>query len=74
MSKQFAAFYVSWRDAKNRPLGLFADEAAYGKAAGRALEAKLNELAQDGWILDRVIPASGLTARQVAAFTIIVFK
>ena len=74
MSKQFAAFYVSWRDAKKRPLGLFADEAAYGKAASRALEAKLNELAQDGWILDRVIPASGLTARQVAAFTIIVFK
>jgi len=74
MSKQFAAFHVSWRDAKRRPLGIVADETAYGRAAARALEAKLNELAEEGWILDRIMPASGLTARQTSAFTIIVFK
>lgn len=74
MSKQYASFYVSWRDAKNRPLGLFADEASYSAAAARALEAKLNQIAEEGWILDRVIPATGLTAKQVAAFTIVAFK
>lgn len=74
MSKQFAAFHVSWRDAKPRPLGIMADEAAYGRAAARALEAKLNQLAEQGWILDRVIPATGLTPRQTSAFTIVVFK
>lgn len=74
MSKQFAAFHVSWRDAKRHPLGIVADEAAYSRAAARALEAKLNDLAEEGWILDRVIPASGLTPRQTSAFTIIVFK
>lgn len=74
MSKQFASFHVSWREAKKRPIGIFADDAAYARAAAQALEAKLNELAQDGWILDRVIAGSGLTARQSAAFTIIVFK
>jgi len=74
MSKQFASFYVSWRDAANRPLGLAMDDAAYGRAAAQALEAKLNDLAQEGWILDRVIPASGLTPRQSSAYTVIVFK
>lgn len=74
MSKQFASFHVSWRDAKRRPWGLFADEAAYGRSAARALEEKLNDLALEGWILDRVIPAGGITPRQTAAFTIIVFK
>jgi hypothetical protein len=74
MSKQFAAFHVSWRDANRRPLGIIADETAYGRAAAQALEAKLNELAGEGWILDRIIPASGLTPRQTSAFTVIVFK
>ena len=74
MSKQFAAFHVSWRDASRRPLGIIADETAYGRAAAQALEAKLNELAGEGWILDRIIPASGLTPRQSSAFTVIVFK
>lgn len=74
MSKQFAAFHVSWRDARRRPLGIVANEATYGRAAADALEAKLNELAEAGWILDRVIPAAGLTPRQTSAFTIIVFK
>ena len=74
MSKQFAAFHVSWRDASRRPLGIIADETAYGRAAAQALEAKLNELAGEGWILDRIIPASGLTPRQTSAFTVIVFE
>ena len=74
MSKQFGSFHVSWRDAKRKPFGLFADDASYARAAARALEAKLNTLAQDGWILDKVIPATGWTAKQTAAFTIIVFK
>lgn len=74
MSKQFASFHVSWRDAKRRPLGLFSDDAAYARAAAQALEAKLNDLAQEGWILDRVIPAAGLTPKQTAAFTVVVFK
>ena len=74
MSKQFASFHVSWRDAKRRPLGLFSDDSSYARAASQALEAKLNDLAQEGWILDRVIPATGLTPKQTSAFTIIVFK
>lgn len=74
MSKQFASFHVSWRDAKRRPLGFLSEESDYAKAAAQALETKLNELAQEGWILDRVIPAAGLTPKQTAAFTVIVFK
>ena len=74
MSKQFSAFYVSWREAKNRPVGLFANETSYGRAAADAVEAKINELAEDGWIIDRVIPSGGLTPQQTAAFTIIAFK
>lgn len=74
MSKQFGSFHVSWRDAKHRPLGLFADETAYGRAAARALEARLNELAAEGWIIDKIIPAAGIAPRQTAAFTIVAFK
>ncbi|MBI1366215.1 MAG: hypothetical protein GC153_09710 [Alphaproteobacteria bacterium] len=74
MSKQFASFHVSWRDAKRRPWGLFADEAAYARSAAQALETKLNDLAQEGWIVDRVIPAGGITPQQTAAFTIVAFK
>ena len=74
MAKQFSTFYISWRDAKKRPLGLFADESSYGKAASSALEAKLNELGADGWIVDRIIPATGFTPRQCAAYTVVVFK
>lgn len=74
MSKQFAAFHVSWRDAKSRPWGLFNDDAAYGRSAAQALEVKLNELAQDGWIVDKIIPGAGITAQQSATFTIIAFR
>ena len=74
MSKQFAAFFVSWRHAKKRPLGLFSDESSYGIAAAQALEAKMNQLAQEGWIVDDIIPATGLTPKASAAFTIIGFK
>lgn len=74
MSKQFASCHVSWRDAKRRPFGLFDDEAAYHRSAALALESKLNDLAQEGWILDRIIPAVGITPKQTAAFTIVVFK
>lgn len=74
MPKQFATFYVSWRDAPNRPFGIAMNDAAYGRAAARALEAKINDLAQEGWILDRVIPAYGWTPRQSCAFTIVAFK
>ena len=74
MSKQFAAFHVSWRDAKIRPLGLVADERDYGRAAAAALQARLNQLADEGWIIQEVIPAGGITPRQTAAFTIVAFR
>ncbi len=74
MSKQFAVFFVSWRDAKPAPLGLFASETGLARAAAAALEAKLNQLAGEGWILERIIPAQGLTARHSSAFTIVAFK
>ena len=74
MSKQFAAFHVSWRDAKVRPIGLFADERDYGRAAAAALQARLNQLADEGWIVQEILPAPGLTPRQTAAFTIVAFR
>lgn len=74
MSKQFAAFYVSWRDSKKRPFLFEGNEADLGHAAADALEMKLNELAEGGWIVDRIVPASGVMPRQTAAFTIIAFK
>jgi len=74
MSKQFATFHVSWRDAKARPLGLVADERDYGRAAAAALQTRLNQLADEGWIVQEILPATGLTPRQCAAFTIIVFR
>ena len=74
MSKQFSTFYVTWRDAKNRPIGLFADERAYGRAAAAALQERLNQLADDGWIIHEIIPSNGFTAKQTAAFTVIAFR
>ncbi len=74
MSKQFATFHVSWRDAKFRPLGLVADERDYGRAAADALQIRLNQLADEGWIIHEILPAAGLTPRQSSAFTIIVFR
>ncbi|WDI32092.1 hypothetical protein PUV54_02665 [Hyphococcus flavus] len=74
MSKQFAAFYVSWRDAKVRPLGLVADERDYGRAAAAALQSRLNQLADEGWIVQEIIPSGGLSPKQTAAFTIIAFR
>lgn len=74
MSKQFAVFHVSWRDAKNPLLGFFSNEADFGRAAAEALEAKLNELAQNGWITDKIIASAGLTPQQSAAFTVVAFK
>jgi|GEM_PF-1485329 len=74
MSKQFAAFFVSWRHAKRRPLGLFADEASYGRAAAEALEAKMNQLAQEGWIVDTIIPSGGISPKAASAYTIVAFK
>lgn len=73
MSKQYAAFHVSWRDARKRPF-IFGSEEDFGRAASDALEAKLNALAEEGWIIDKIIPAFGLTPRQSAAFTIVAFK
>ncbi|MEO0878076.1 MAG: hypothetical protein AAFY22_00040 [Pseudomonadota bacterium] len=74
MAKQYCAFFVSWRHAKRRPFGWFADEASYRRAAAEALEAKINALAEEGWIIDQIMPASGLTAKDCAGFTIIAFK
>lgn len=73
MSKQYAAFHVSWRDSKKRPVFFGGDE-EFGRSAADALEQKLNALAEEGWIIDRVIPAFGLTPRQSAAYTIVAFK
>lgn len=74
MSKQFATFFVSWRDSKKRPFWFDGNEAELGRAAADALEIRLNELAEEGWIIDRILPASGLTPRHSSAFTIIAFK
>ena len=73
MSKQYAAFHVTWRDARKKPLFFGGDE-DYGRAAADALEHRLNTLAEEGWIIDRVMPAFGFTPRQTAAFTIVAFK
>ncbi|MEM1398196.1 MAG: hypothetical protein AAGH38_12210 [Pseudomonadota bacterium] len=74
MSKRFETHFVSWRDAKNAPLGFFVNEHSYAQAAASALEAKLVALAEDGWIVDRIIPATGMTPKQCAGFTIVAFK
>lgn len=74
MSKQFATFYISWRDAKRPPFALFADNEAFSRSAAQALENRLNELADEGWIIQDVFPASGLTLKQSAGFTIVAFK
>jgi hypothetical protein len=74
MSKQFAAFFVSWRDSRKRPFFFDANEADYARAAADALETRLNQLAAEGWIIDRVIAANGLTPRSSSGFTIIAFK
>lgn len=74
MSKQFASFHVSWRDAKVRPLGLVADERDYGRAAAAALQTRLNQLADEGWIIQEIIPGSGFSPKQTASFTIIAFR
>ena len=74
MMKQFASFHVSWRDAEAFRIGLFASERAYGRAAAAALQTQLNRLADEGWIIQEILPAGGLTARQRAAFTIVAFR
>ena len=74
MTKQFASFHVSWRDAENIRVGLFAREHEYGRAAAAALQARLNRLADEGWIIQEIVPAFGLTPRQAAAFTIVAFR
>lgn len=74
MSKQFAVFHVSWRDAKRRPVGLVANERDYARAAADAMQERLNALAEEGWIIQEVLPATGLTPKQTAAFTIVAFR
>ena len=74
MSKQFSTFHVTWRDAKQRPVGLFSDERDYGRAAAAALQERLNELADEGWIIQEIIPANGITPKQTAAFTVVAFR
>lgn len=74
MAKQYAAFFVSWRDAPDPPFALFANEASYGKAAAAALEARLNAIAGDGWIVDRIVSGGGISPANSASFTIIAFK
>ncbi|GJL95673.1 MAG: hypothetical protein DHS20C05_20780 [Hyphococcus sp.] len=74
MSKQFASFHVTWRDAKWGPIGLFANERDYGRAAAGALQERLNQLADEGWIIQDIIPATGLTPKQTAAFTVVAFR
>ena len=74
MSKQYATHFVSWRHAKRRQVGFFADETAYGVAAAEALENKLEALAEEGWIIDRIVPSAGATPQLAAGFTIVAFK
>lgn len=74
MAKQFATFHVSWRDAKRRPIGLFANERDYGRAAAQALQQRLNELADEGWIVHEILPAAGISPAMTSAFTVVVFR
>lgn len=74
MTKQFAVFHVSWRDAKRRPVGLVANERDYARAAAAALQERLNALADEGWIVQDIIPAAGIMPKQAAAFTIVAFR
>ena len=74
MSKQFVSFYVTWRDVREGAPGLFASERDYGRAAATALQERLNALADEGWIVQDIIPAGGLTPRQTAAFTVVAFR
>ena len=74
MSKQFAVFHISWRDAPRAPVGLFANERDYGRAAAAALQARLNELADEGWIVQDIIQSPGVTPRLNASYTVIVFR
>lgn len=74
MTKQFAVFHVSWRDAKRRPVGLVANERDYARAAAAAMQERLNALADEGWIVQDIIPATGLTPKQTASFTIVAFR
>ena len=74
MSKQFAAFHVTWRDAKRPSIGLMSDERDYGRAAAAALQERLNQLADEGWIIQEIIPNQGVTPKQAAAFTVVAFR
>lgn len=74
MSKQFAVFHVSWRDAHRRPVGLVANERDYARAAAEAMQERLNALADEGWIIQDIVPSTGLTPKQTAAFTIVAFR
>ena len=74
MSKQFAAFHVTWRDAKRPSIGLFSDERDYGRAAAAALQERLNQLADEGWIVQDIMPAHGFTPKQTSAFTVVAFR
>ena len=74
MGKQYAVHYVSWRDHDKIFLGPFANEQNYAKSAAAALDERLAELASEGWIIDRILPATGVTVRQCAAYTIVAFK
>lgn len=74
MSKQFSTFHVTWRDAKRPAIGLFANERDFGRAAAAALQDRLNQLADEGWIIQEIVPAFGLTPKQTAAFTVVAFR
>lgn len=74
MSKQFVSIHVSWRDATRKPVGLFADERDYGRAAAAALQERLNGLADEGWIIKDILPVNGITPKLAAAFTIVAFR
>ena len=74
MSKQFAAFHVTWRDAKRSSVGLLPDERDFGRAAAAALQERLNQLADEGWIIQEIIPSQGLTPKQSAGFTVVAFR
>jgi hypothetical protein len=58
---------------RGRP-GPFATDQDYAHAAATALESKLNDLALEGWIVERIIQSPGLTPRQSSAYTVVVFK
>jgi len=59
-----------------KPKIIIFDEPTRGVDVGAIAEIHqlINQLADEGWIIQEIIPSSGLTSKQTAAFTVIAFR